>query len=167
MTGVQTCALPICPLAVESLAVDDWLPEILSGLTLPDGARRQIDLGCSAETASFDPEAMRRCVINLHENASHALNAKRQKNPDADLLLTLRTRLTADRLELHVTDTGVGIKPEVLPRVFEPLFSTKGFGVGLGLVIVRKIMQRHGGGIEISSVEGEGTHVLLWLPRSA
>lgn len=154
------------PLAAQSLAFDDWLSEILDGLSLPEGVSRRLDLGCGAEVISFDPEAMRRCVINIHENAAHALNAKRLKAADAKLLLTVRTCLTANRLELYLMDTGVGIKPEVLPRIFEPLFSTKGFGVGLGLVIVKKIMERHSGGIEVSSVEGEGTQVLLWLPRS-
>jgi len=155
------------PLAVQPVGVDTWLPEVLEGLTLPEGIRRQLDLGCAAEAVSFDPEALRRCVINLHENACHALNAKRQKAPDAELVLTLQTRLAPGRLELRIADTGIGIKTDILPRIFEPLFSTKGFGVGLGLVIVRKIMQRHAGGIEISSVEGESTQVLLWLPRPA
>lgn len=154
------------PLAVQAVGVDAWLSEVLEGLTLPEGIRRQLDLGCAAGTVSFDPEALRRCIINLHENACHALNAKRQKDPAADLVLILQTRLAPDRLELRITDTGIGIKDDVLPRIFEPLFSTKGFGVGLGLVIVRKIIQRHAGGIEISSVEGEGTQVALWLPRS-
>ncbi len=154
------------PLAVQAVGVDAWLSEVLEGLTLPEGVRRQLDLGCTAETVSFDPEALRRCIINLHENACHALNAKRQRAPAADLVLTLQTRLAADRLELRIADSGIGIKPDILPRIFEPLFSTKGFGVGLGLVIVRKIMQRHAGGVEISSVEGEGTQVMLWLPRS-
>lgn len=155
------------PLAVQPVGVDAWLSEVVEGLTLPEGIRRQLDLGCAAETVSFDPEALRRCVINLHENACHALNAQRQRAPGADLVLTLQTRLSPDRLELRIADTGIGIKPDILPRIFEPLFSTKGFGVGLGLVIVRKIMQRHAGGIEISSVEGKGTQVLLWLPRPA
>jgi len=141
-----------------------WLSEA-GGLTLPRGF---------AATSTWDaprnrvlrPDALRRSIINLHENACHALNAKRQRAPAADLVLTLQTRLAADRLELRIADSGIGIKPDILPRIFEPLFSTKGFGVGLGLVIVRKIMQRHAGGVEISSVEGEGTQVMLWLPRS-
>lgn len=154
------------PLAVQAVGVDAWLSEVAEGLILPEGIRRQLDLGCAAETVSFDPEALRRCIINLHENACHALDAKCQRDPAADLVLTLQTRLAPDRLELRIADTGIGINPDILPRIFEPLFSTKGFGVGLGLVIVRKIMQHHAGGIEISSVEGEGTQVLLWLPRS-
>jgi signal transduction histidine kinase len=54
--------------------------------------------------------------------------------------------------------------PELLAKAFEPLFSTKSFGVGLGLATVKQIMEQHGGGVEIESREGEGTRVLLWLP---
>lgn len=152
------------PLAVQLVAVDDWLRDTLETLNLPNGVQRDLDLGCGSATVSFDPESLRRCIINVHENACHALDAKHQKIPDADVRLTIGTRMTADRLEIRIEDTGVGIKPDVLPHIFEPLFSTKGFGVGLGLVIARKIMQMHSGAIEISSVEGQGTQVLLWLP---
>ena len=61
-------------------------------------------------------------------------------------------------------DNGPGIPPEVLEKIFEPLYSTKSFGVGLGLPTVRQIMEQHGGGIEIASEVGRGTDVSLWLP---
>jgi len=63
-------------------------------------------------------------------------------------------------------DNGPGIPPDVLAKVFEPLFSTRTFGVGLGLPIVKQIMEGHGGGVEIESRVGEGTRVVLWLPTS-
>ena len=76
------------------------------------------------------------------------------------------TGAAAGRIELVFEDTGPGIPPEVLPRVFEPLFSTKGFGVGLGLPAVKQIMEQHSGGIGVDSVPGQGTRVRLWLPRA-
>jgi signal transduction histidine kinase len=54
----------------------------------------------------------------------------------------------------------------VIDRLFEPLFSTKSFGVGLGLPIAKGIMEQHGGGVEISSQKDIGTTVVLWLPKS-
>ncbi len=54
--------------------------------------------------------------------------------------------------------------PEVLEKAFEPLFSTKGFGVGLGMPTIKQIMEQHGGGMEVSSEAGHGTTVVLWLP---
>jgi signal transduction histidine kinase len=53
---------------------------------------------------------------------------------------------------------------EVLAHIFEPLFSTKGFGVGLGMPTVKQIMEQHGGGIAVRSQTGQGTQVILWLP---
>lgn len=78
--------------------------------------------------------------------------------------LTVRTKATKGRLELTISDTGPGMPSEVSDHVFEPLYSTKGFGVGLGLPIVKQIMEQHEGGIEITSRQGRGTQVLLWLP---
>jgi signal transduction histidine kinase len=79
--------------------------------------------------------------------------------------LTIASRVTGQRVEIEVGDTGPGISSDVLPQVFEPLFSTKQFGTGLGLSIARRIMEQHGGGLEIDSKEGQGTWVTLWLPR--
>ena len=78
----------------------------------------------------------------------------------------MESRLEADRLVLSIRDTGGGIPPDVLPRIFEPLFSTKGFGVGLGLSIVKGIVEQHGGTIEITSEPGRGTTAVVRLPLS-
>jgi len=78
--------------------------------------------------------------------------------------LTVSSAIRAGRIEICVADTGPGIAPEHMERLFEPLFSTKSFGVGLGLAIVRKIMEQHDGGIDIHSEPKKGTTVVLWLP---
>ncbi len=63
-----------------------------------------------------------------------------------------------------VEDSGPGIPGDLRTQIFEPLFSTKGFGVGLGLPVVKQIMEQHQGGIDIESENGQGTRVCLWLP---
>ena len=62
------------------------------------------------------------------------------------------------------TDSGGGIAPDVLPHVFEPFYSTKPEGLGLGLFISRNIVKQHGGQIEVDSRVGEGTTFTVWLP---
>jgi signal transduction histidine kinase len=83
---------------------------------------------------------------------------------DGERLLTVATRVAASRVELSVSDTGPGIPPEDVDKVFEPLYSTKAFGVGLGLPLVRQIIEQHGGGIELDSGAGPGARFVIWLP---
>ena len=66
---------------------------------------------------------------------------------------------------ISVSDNGAGIPAELLPRVFEPRFSTRTSGAGLGLAIVRRLVESWGGRIEVESREGEGTLVTVQLPH--
>jgi len=65
---------------------------------------------------------------------------------------------------LRIEDTGPGISPENLAKIFEPLFSTKSFGTGLGLPTVKQIVNQHGGTITVDSEVGKGTVVTVRLP---
>ena len=69
-------------------------------------------------------------------------------------------------MHIDVRDNGPGIPPEHLEQVFEPLFSTKTLGVGLGLSLVRQIMHLHGGSVTIENIEQGGTSVRLSLPAA-
>ena len=66
-----------------------------------------------------------------------------------------------------VADTGPGMPADVLAQVFEPLFSTKSFGTGLGLPTVKQIVEQHGGTIAIASAPGSGTRITIRLPLAA
>jgi CheY-like chemotaxis protein len=81
--------------------------------------------------------------------------------------LTLRTYAGEDSIHLEVSDTGVGMTREVRERLFEPFFSTKGGGQGLGTSIVYGIVARHDGEIAVSSDVGEGTKIRIRLPVTA
>ncbi len=70
-------------------------------------------------------------------------------------------------MEIRFQDTGTGIQPEDLPKVFEPYFTTKEVGIGLGLALTKQIVEEHGGQIEIFSDPGQGTDVRLRLPVGA
>ena len=78
--------------------------------------------------------------------------------------LLISTRLRDKRVELRVEDNGCGIQPEHADKIFKPLFSAKAFGVGLGLPLVQRIVERHEGDIAVQSEPGVGTVVTVWLP---
>ena len=70
-----------------------------------------------------------------------------------------------ERIKVDIQDTGIGIEKELLERIFEPNFSTKDVGTGLGLPIAKKIIEEHGGSIHASSKEKEGTYISIDLPK--
>ena len=97
---------------------------------------------------TFDGEAMRRVLINLIENAMQASSTTK---------VTLRTSRSPNEIAIAVEDTGPGIAPENLSRIFEPYFSTKKSGMGLGLAIVKRIIEEHGGAISVKSEIDRGS----------
>ena len=123
----------------------------------------QVDLPGGLPETVADPELLKTCLLNLVLNAFDAmpgggrvsLAARLEGGPDA------RT------IALVVADTGVGMSPEDAASAFEPYFSTKEAGVGLGLALVRRIVEGHGGRIALDSLPGEGTSVRILLPVRA
>ena len=78
----------------------------------------------------------------------------------------VRGEIEDARLVIHVEDDGIGIAPEDLPRLFQPYFTTKKHGTGLGLFVTRKLMLDHGGDIDVTSQPGHGTRFRLRLPTA-
>jgi signal transduction histidine kinase len=105
-----------------------------------------------------DPNQLQQVCTNLVVNAIQAMPGGGK--------LTLRTSLASDQLKLEVQDTGYGISPENMRKLFTPFFSTKKEvkGVGLGLAISYGIIQRHRGKIEVQSQEGKGSNFTIYLP---
>ena len=97
-----------------------------------------------------------RALANIIENALHAMPGQGT--------LTIDAHIEPDAVRLDVTDTGVGMDAEALERVFEPYFSTKTTGTGLGLPIARRNIELNGGSIDVSSTKGVGTTVTVRLP---
>ncbi len=104
------------------------------------------------------PDRMHQVFLNLTLNALEAM-------PEGGRL-HIGTNRTGDPAWVRVTfaDTGSGIAPDGLPHVFEPFYTTKKEGLGLGLYITRNIVEEHGGRIEVESKPGEGTTFTVWLP---
>jgi len=134
----------------------------LASFVREDLAGKQVKL--TTELAADDPLGLvdagqiRQCLINLVRNASEAVAAK------GGGTVTLRTRRDGDRVAIEVEDDGIGIAPDVLPRLFDPFFSTKDSGSGLGLALTQQIVRDHGGDLDVTSTVGKGTTFTLRVP---
>jgi signal transduction histidine kinase len=147
-----------------SFGFDQWLGEVLARQRVSGPVKLSIELRAGNAVASFDPDRIRRVVIDLVENACQALS---ELPSYYERRVVVRTGIAPGMVVLTVADTGPGIAPENLERIFDPLFSTKSFGTGLGLPIVKQIVDQHGGTIRIDSELAHGTRVRISLPLSA
>ncbi|MCP5004273.1 MAG: PAS domain S-box protein [Planctomycetes bacterium] len=152
----------------ETTAIDKWLGEFLDEHEIPDGISLTRELSAEKEIM-LDQEKFRRCMINVVNNACESMVEKskawsEKSGKIESSLLTVSAGILDNRLNVQVTDTGTGISREGIKQIFEPLFSTKSFGAGLGLPIVKQIMEQHNGGIEVEGKPGKGATVTLWLP---
>jgi len=149
----------------STVDIESWLREVLAEQTVPAAVSLKEDFRTPGAAVSIDGERVRRVVINLIDNAAQALA---EMPPDGgERRITVHTVMVEDAIELIVEDTGPGIPPENRARIFEPLFSTKSFGTGLGLATVKQIVGQHGGTIDVDSEVGRGTSVTIRLPREA
>lgn len=155
----------ITELYLQKRHFDDWLESALDEQIIPEGILLEKDFSLKNVELTIDADRLRRAVINVFENACHSMMDDNKKNVNIDnATLTVKTRFNNERVEIIITDNGSGMPKNVLDKIYEPLFSTKGFGVGLGMPTVKQIMQQHNGGVEIYSEKGKGTTVMLWLP---
>ncbi len=112
--------------------------------------------------AQLDPEDIRMCLENLVANAIDACQASNKE----DQAVTVRVRERGGKVIYEVSDNGVGMDCEIKKKVFTTFFTTKGMGgTGLGLLATRKIVQEHGGQVEMESLPGEGSVFRMVLPR--
>ncbi len=112
-------------------------------------------LDCAAE-AYIDETQFRQVITNLLLNAAHACENGGE--------VTFHVLATGDTVRVEVTDTGVGIPADKLDQLFEPFYTTKAKGTGLGLPICKWIVESHGGRISLKSEQGRGTTVTLQIP---
>ncbi len=144
---------------LEKVEIDSWLGGLLDEYELPENIECVRDLHSGIDL-QIDREYLRRAINNVVTNAVQAIQDENSNGNQ----LNVKSVANGERLELHFIDNGPGIPEEILEKIFEPLFSTKGFGVGLGMPVIKDIMEEHKGGVEIKSKAGQGTTVILWLP---
>jgi signal transduction histidine kinase len=138
------------------LCVQSWGAEMQTQADA-QGVRLQLQGLEHLGKVSFHASTLRRAVLNLVQNALDAVATGGT--------VSITGQSTATQVQLQVCDTGSGIAAEQLERIFEPLYTTKPGGTGLGLYIVQEIVAAHGGQIAVTSVEGQGTTFTLTLPR--
>jgi signal transduction histidine kinase len=151
----------------EPVKLDACLGETLAEISVPSSVivRREF---LFADEVPLDRERFRQIIVNLVDNAAQALaDAGWVPADDRQRTITVRTEAAGPHVRLSVSDNGPGIPQDRLPKIFEPLFTTKSFGVGLGLPMVRQIVEQHGGTIDVESTVDEGTAFTIWLPRQA
>jgi PAS domain S-box-containing protein len=120
------------------------------------GIRLFLELDEKLPPAFFDERYMKQALLNLIKNAQAAM-------PHGGLL-TVATQVSDNEIRISVCDTGMGMNAESLAKIFEPYFTTKDNGTGLGLTLVFKIIKEHHGEIAVESREGEGSNFEISLP---
>lgn len=146
-------------LSVSKASLDHWLKGVLDEQIIPDDIEIKIDLSSEIQ-AMFDQEKLRQVLVNIINNSIDAL----QESPSEERQLEISTSSQVDTYEIRISDNGVGMSEETKGKLFEPLYSTKSFGVGLGMIIVKNIIEQHDGTIDVDSRENEGTSIVLRLP---
>jgi signal transduction histidine kinase len=142
--------------------------EPASVASLVEGARREVVLPTNVTfsiaierpdlVVPCDAVLLERVLANLYLNAIEAL-ASRGRGA-----VTTRARQEGDRVIIAVEDDGPGVLPDAARHIFDPLFTTKTTGIGLGLALCREIVRAHGGEIEADSPPGAGARFSFWLP---
>ncbi len=147
------------PPLLERHSINEIIADVLKVLD-PEITNRDIlvekELDGSLPKVLVDRDQMKQVFFNVLRNSLQAMTKGG--------ILHVRTELRNDRLMIAIRDTGGGIPSEVIQHIFEPYFTTKNEGSGLGLMIVQRVVREHGGLIEVSSEQGRGTTFRILLP---
>lgn len=145
------------PLRLERIDLRPLIDRLLGQLDLPTGLALHKEFPAEPLAVEADPEQLLQACQNIVVNAVEALGG--------DGSLRIRAYPAGSEAVLEFEDDGPGLPPEEAARVFEPLFTTKAQGTGLGLTITKQIVEAHGGRISFASEPGRGSRVTLRLPR--
>jgi signal transduction histidine kinase len=142
--------------SIITVDINRIVQEVVQRTTPPQNVEMSTSLQGNLSPALADAHHLERVLSNLVSNALQAM-------PDGGKL-TVTTKEKDSLVEMAVTDTGVGIPEENLDKVFEPLFTTKVKGVGLGLALSKALVERQHGTLEVDSEVGKGSTFTLTLP---
>jgi polar amino acid transport system substrate-binding protein len=144
------------PAEGESVVTSELIAQALQKRPPPERVQVATEIASDLPPAYVDPEQMGLVLGNLVINAYQAM-------PEGGSL-TISARLEGDRIAISVADTGCGISEAHMAKLFEPLFTTKARGIGLGLAVSKSLVEANDGSIEVESEVGKGTNFTVRLP---
>jgi signal transduction histidine kinase len=137
--------------------LNSYIDELLSTYPFPQHIELEKKLYSGQIIVNIDQDEMNQVIRNLIKNAIEVM-------PERGKII-VRIDITQENMaKIEIEDTGPGIAKDVLEKLFTPFFTTKARGTGLGLAVVKKVIERHKGKVEISSIVGKGTCFKLYLP---
>jgi signal transduction histidine kinase len=143
------------PLANERVVLGEVIASAADSLQLPPEVKVERS-GLDGIEVSGDSAQLRQVFVNLLDNAVHAASPKGE--------VRVRAERDGKSVEVAVEDTGPGVDPATARRLFEPLITTKARGIGLGLALVKRIVERHGGNVDYGRAEAGGARFTVRLP---
>lgn len=160
------------PRRAETIVIHELITACLAGSAIPEDIRLLADLPESLPPVKVDPLQIGQVFRNLIANAVQAMPdggslrvaARRVRSEESGERSANVTNPSQDFVEISVEDTGTGIAPENMTKLFQPLFTTKSRGIGLGLSISRKLVEANGGRIEVESRSVDGATFTVTLP---
>ncbi len=146
--------------------VSSVIEKALEKFEMPENIELKKDIPGDIPAISVDSWQMAQVFYNLINNAVQAMSMPEREGRGGELAINVKSRKKKGKamVEVSFADTGVGISKENMKKLFEPLFTTKARGVGLGLSICKNLVENNGGEIEVQSEEGKGTTVTVSLP---
>jgi signal transduction histidine kinase len=141
----------------RELNINDIIREVLSGTNVPENIEVKSQFAGSMPTIMADPAQLVQLFANIILNAIQSMDEGGQ-------LIIKSEAPDPDRVVVSIADTGIGIPEENAGKIFEPLFTTRAKGIGLGMAITKTFVEGHGGTIEVQSEPGKGSTFSVNLP---
>jgi signal transduction histidine kinase len=150
----------IKPPQPQNVAIGTLIEQVLRRIAVPDGINVTLDIPAAQPPIRVDPIQVQQVFRNLITNGFDAMPQ------GGNLDISAVDDATLNVLSVKVKDSGIGIAPENMAKLFQPLFTTKARGIGLGLVVVKNLTQSNGGTVTVESVPGKGSTFTVTLPAA-
>jgi signal transduction histidine kinase len=145
--------------AASPARIETVINDAISHITIPENVRLTKNVLIGLPEIIIDTDQIRQVLVNIFTNAIQAM-------PEGGEL-GVTARENTNYMEVEISDTGTGIPKEIIGKVFDPLYTTKAKGIGLGLAVCKSIIDRHEGQINVASSVGKGTTFTIKLPLKA